>query len=203
MKVCSVEVPRTMYTEFPAIVMVLWIVSNGEHVMPLLCFFTQGIRVNSTAYTDIQGSTMYATEDLMCFNSTQCHNRRLQQLSTWMAKLFHNHSLPNIWPPSSPNVNAFNYNIWKVVEKGFNERPHSTTESLRVFTVRIMSNMNRDHLILACSRSTLRIEGVIEDEGIIIGKKWLNNVYFYAQRLCFIEFVIYCGWLCLLSFRAQ
>jgi inhibitor of nuclear factor kappa-B kinase subunit alpha len=83
----------------------------------------------------------------------------------WLAENFHDHVTPNIWPPSSPDLNPLDYYVWGVVERETNKHAHNTKDSLKAAIGDIMANINKDHLINACSRFRSRIEAVIEVEG--------------------------------------
>ena len=167
------EVPRVMHTKFPATVMVLGVVSNEGHVMPPH-FFPQGLRVNSTAYIEVLKTVVKPWIDTVCngrpyvFQQDSAPSHKAQTTQEWMADNFHDHITPNIWPPSSPDLNPLDYYVWSIVEKEVNEHPHNTKESLKDSIVRVMSNMNTDHLILACKRFRSRIEAVIEAKGDFI-----------------------------------
>ena len=82
-----------------------------------------------------------------------------------MAENFHDHVTPNLWPPNSPDLNPLDYYVWGVVEKEVNKHPHNTKFSLMEAIARAMEDINKDHLIKACSRFRTRIESVIEAEG--------------------------------------
>ena len=83
----------------------------------------------------------------------------------WMAENFHDHVTPNLWPPSSPDLNPLDYYVWGVVEREVNKHPHNTKASLKKAISQAMENMNKDHLINACSRFWSRIESVRKAKG--------------------------------------
>ena len=83
----------------------------------------------------------------------------------WLAENFHDHVTPNIWPPSSPDLNPLDYYVWGVVERETNKHAHNTKDSLKAAIGDIMANINKNHLINARSRCRSRIEAVIEVEG--------------------------------------
>ena len=86
----------------------------------------------------------------------------------WMSENLHDHITPNIWPPSSPDLNPLDYYVWSVVELETNKHPHSTPESLRAAITRVMTHMDEDHLIRECKCFRKRIEYVIAAEGDFI-----------------------------------
>ena len=86
--------------------------------------------------------------------------------------------------------------MWSVVERGVNEHPDNTKDSLTAAIVRVMSDMNHDHLIRACSRFRSRIEADIEAEAKVA---LLNNIvetfYFYSHLFSIIKslsVIVYC-----------
>jgi len=82
----------------------------------------------------------------------------------WMSENLHDHITPNMWPPSSPDLNPLDYYVWGVVERETNKHPHNTLDSLRAAITRVMTHMDEDHLIRACKRFRQRIEAVIAAE---------------------------------------
>jgi inhibitor of nuclear factor kappa-B kinase subunit alpha len=122
------EVPRVMYTKFPATVMILGVVSNKGQVMPPH-FFPQGLRVKSAAYIDVLETVVKPWIDNVCNgmpyvyqqNSAPAHKAEVTQ--EWMAENFHDHVTPNMWPPISPDLNPLDYYVWSVVERVVNEHP--------------------------------------------------------------------------------
>lgn len=109
---------------------------------------------------------MYTTEDVFQQSSTSSHKATTTQ--EWMAKNFHDHIPSNIWHSSSSDLNPLDYYVWSKVEEEVNKYPHNIKVSLKAFIVRVMSNMNINHLILACRRFKSRIEVVTEAEGDFI-----------------------------------
>ena len=86
----------------------------------------------------------------------------------WLAENFHDHVTPNMWPPSSPDANPLDYYVWGVVERETNKHPHNTITSLTEAITTVMTNMDKEHLIRACSRFRQRIEAVIDADGYFI-----------------------------------
>ena len=86
----------------------------------------------------------------------------------WMSENLHDHIIPNIWAPSSPGLNPFDYYIWGVVEWETNKHPHNTLNSFRADITKVMTHMFDDHLIRAYKRFRQRIESVIASEGDFI-----------------------------------
>ena len=99
-------------------------------------------------------------------DSAPAHKAEVTQ--EWLAQNLHDHVTPNMWPPSSPDLNPMDYYVWGVVEKETNKRPHSTKESLKATILHVMGILQEEPLILACSRFRNRLEAVIEAEGVFI-----------------------------------
>jgi len=81
-----------------------------------------------------------------------------------MAKNFHDHIIPNIWPLFSSDLNPLDYYVWIIVEREVNKHFLNTKDSLKAAIVKIMSNINKIHLIQACQRFRSHIEAIIEAE---------------------------------------
>lgn len=164
------EVPTVMHTKFPSSVMVLGVVSNEGHVMPPH-FFPQGLRVNAAAYIETLDTVVkpwiegVARGRPYVFQQDSAPSHTAGTTQEWLAENFHDHVTPNIWPPSSPDLNPLDYYVWGVVERETNKHAHNTKDSLKAAIGDVMANINKDHLINACSRFRSRIEAVIEAEG--------------------------------------
>lgn len=164
------DVPTIMHTKFPASVMVLGVVSSEGDVMPPH-FFSAGARVNAVGYTEVlrtvvkpwiatvAGTRPYVFQQ----DSAPCHTARTTQ--EWMADNFHDHVIPNVWPPSSPDVNPLDFYVWGVVERDSNSHSHNTITALKSAIVDAMANIPKTHLITACSRFRRRVEAVIAANG--------------------------------------
>jgi transposase len=153
--------------------MVFGVVSNEGHVMPPY-FFPQGLRINALAYKEVLKTVVKPWIDSIrngrpyVFQQDSAPSHKAKLTQEWMAENFHDHITPNIWPPNSPDLNPLDYYVWSVVEREVNEHPHTTKESLKAAILRIMTNINKDHLIKACKRFRSRIEAVIAAEGDFI-----------------------------------
>jgi inhibitor of nuclear factor kappa-B kinase subunit alpha len=164
------EVPTVMHTKFPASLMVLGVVSSEGHVMPPH-FFEQGLRLNADGYVNVLQTVVKPWIDevsdgrpyVVQQDSAPCHKAKKTQ--DWMADHFHDHVTPNMWPPSSPDLNPLDYYVWGVVERDTNQHRHNTLGSLREAVVASMANINQDHLVRACQRFRSRVEAVIRADG--------------------------------------
>ncbi|CAB3226072.1 unnamed protein product [Arctia plantaginis] len=153
--------------------MVLGVVSNEGHVMPPH-FFSHGLRVNAAAYTEglktvvkpwidrVRGERPYV------FQQDSAPSHKAMTTQDCMSENLHDHITPNLWPPSSPDLNPLDFYVWGVVERDTSKHPHNTLESLKATITRVMTQMNKDHLLRACRRFRQRIEAVIAAEGDFI-----------------------------------
>ncbi len=56
-------------------------------------------------------------------------------MQEWMVDYLYDHITPNIWTPSSPDLNTQDYYVWSIVEKEVNEQSHRTKDSLKAAIV--------------------------------------------------------------------
>ena len=59
-----------------------------------------------------------------------------------MSENLHDHITPNMWPPSSTDLNLLDYYVWGIVEQETNIHPHNTLDSLKVAITRVMTHMD-------------------------------------------------------------
>jgi hypothetical protein len=62
------------------------------------------------------------------------------------------HWLKGMWPPSSPDYNPLDYFMGSEVETEVNKPPHNTLTSLKVNISEVMTNIDREIVILPCQR---------------------------------------------------
>ena len=164
------EVPTAMHTKFPSNVMVLGVISNERHVMPPH-FFEQGHRVNAAAYIDILASVVLPWIESVAqgrpyvFQQDSAPAHTAHTTQEWLSDHFHDHVTPNMWPPSSPDLNPMDFYVWGVVERQTNRHPHPNRDLLKSAISQEMKHMFQEHVIRACSRFRGRLEAVIEAEG--------------------------------------
>ncbi|CAB3237907.1 unnamed protein product [Arctia plantaginis] len=162
-----------MHTKFPATVMVLGVMSNEGHVMPPH-FFSHELRVNAAPYTEGLKTVVKPWIDRArgerpyVFQQDSAPSHKAMTTQDCMSENLHDHITPNLWPPSSPDLNPLDFYVWSVVERDTNKHPHNTLESLKATITRVMTQMNKDHLLRACRRFRQRIEDVIAAEGDFI-----------------------------------
>ena len=98
-----------------------------------------------------------------CTNSAP--SRKAMTMQDWMSENLHDHITPNIWPHNSPDINPLDYYVFRIVEREINKYPHNMLDFLRVAITRVITHMDKDHLIRACKRFRQRTESVIGAEG--------------------------------------
>jgi hypothetical protein len=79
-----------------------------------------------------------------------------------------NHWLKGMWPPSSPDYNPVAYFMWSEVEREVNKQPHSTLASFKAKISEVMTNIERETVILHCQRFWSQIEADVEASGDLI-----------------------------------
>jgi hypothetical protein len=79
-----------------------------------------------------------------------------------------NHQLKGMWPPSSPGYNPLDYFMWCEFEREVNKHPHSILASLKAKISKVMTNIDREIVILPCQRFCSQIEAVVEGSGDLI-----------------------------------
>ena len=79
-----------------------------------------------------------------------------------------NHQLKGMWPPSSPEYKPLDYFMWCEFEREVNKQPHTTQASLKAKISEVMTNTEREIVILACQRFWSQIEAIVEASGNLI-----------------------------------
>ena len=93
---------------------VLGVVSSEDDMMPPH-FFPQALQVNAAAYTDVLETvvkpwiTAVASGRPHVFQQDSAPSYTAHTTQEWMANNFHDHITPNMWPPSSPDVNPLDH----------------------------------------------------------------------------------------------
>ena len=167
------EVPTVIHTKFPASAMVLGVVSSEGDVMPPH-FFTGGLRVNADAYTEMLDKvikpwvTTIAHGKPYVFQQDSIPSHTARTTQEWMADNFYDNIIPNIWPPSSPDLNFLDYYVWGIVERDSNCHPHNTVEALVAVILDSMGKIPKTHFITPYSHFRRRIEAIIAADGEFI-----------------------------------
>jgi len=76
-----------------------------------------------------------------------------------------NHQLKGMWPPSSPEYKPLDYFMWCEFEREVNKQPHNTQASLKAKISEVMTNIEREIVILTCQRFWSQIEAIVEASG--------------------------------------
>ena len=164
------DVPRVMHTKFPATVMVLGVISSEGDVMPPY-FFLKGLRVRAAEYVKVLREVIKPWMDTIANgrpyvfqqDSAPAHKAKVTQ--EWLEENVPYHWSPDVWPPSSPDLNPLDYYVWGVVERETNKHPHNTLDSVRQSITDVMTNMDKVQVTKACNRFRSRIEAVIAADG--------------------------------------
>ena len=75
------------------------------------------------------------------------------------------HWPPDLWSPSSSDLNPLDYYVWAVLEKKVCYRLYNTKQELKNAIVGAMDHMDRMEVKKACSTFRHRLEAVIEKKG--------------------------------------
>ncbi len=76
--------------------------------------------------------------------------------------------LKKMWPPGSTNCNTLDYFMWCVFEREVSKCPHITLSSLKVMTLDLMTDLDREVIFHAGKRSQPWIEAVMKYTGVSI-----------------------------------
>ena len=71
----------------------------------------------------------------------------------------------HLWPPSSPDLNPFDYSIWAYVQAKACENSHPSVASLKSSITKAWNSMSVTYVTKVCSRFRSRLEKVIDNEG--------------------------------------
>ena len=75
-------------------------------------FFRQGLRVNATTYIEVLEAVVNAWTDIVLgerpdvFEQDSAPSHKGMTTQDLMSENLYDHITPNIWPPSSPNLNS-------------------------------------------------------------------------------------------------
>ncbi len=79
-----------------------------------------------------------------------------------------NHWSKEIWPPSSPDCNPFDFSMWCEFEREVNKKPHKTLAPLRAKILEVMAIIDREFVIHYYKKFWSRIEAVVDASGDFI-----------------------------------
>jgi hypothetical protein len=99
-------------------------------------------------------------------NSYQCSDPKdvpiVVHIQDWLKANLMNHCLKGMWPSSSPDYKPLDYFMWSEVEREVNKQPHNNLASLKAKISEVMTNIDREIVILPCQRFWPQIEAVVE-----------------------------------------
>ena len=163
------NVPRVMKTKFPATVMVFGVLSSEGHIIPPH-IFEVGLKVNTKVYLDVLKSVVipwWPVADPGCGSGT-----RSRPTSPKRPRLGFGRSATTLYPsltgPLLPDLNPLDYFVWSYVENITNMTSHNTKASLIAAIRRVFAELLPALVEKARSQFQIRIEAVIEAEGIYI-----------------------------------
>ncbi|XP_061516646.1 uncharacterized protein LOC133393851 [Anopheles gambiae] len=145
------------------------VLSEGDVMPPH--FFEQGLRLNADGYISMLDTvvkpwiTRVANGRPYVFqrDSAPCHTG--SKTIKWLVANFKDFTTPNVWPPSSPELNTMDYFVWGVVERDTNRTSSNTKAELMAKIRSVFAALTRETVARACSRFRRRVEAVIEAEG--------------------------------------
>ena len=79
-----------------------------------------------------------------------------------------NHQLKGMWHPSSPEYKPLDYFMGCEFEREVNKQPHNTQASLKAKISEVMTNIERENVILTCQRFWSQTESIVEASGDLI-----------------------------------
>ena len=68
----------------------------------------------------------------------------------------------SLWPPSSPDLNPFDYSIWGVLENKTNVTSRPNTRSLKIVFEEELNKMSEEFILKACKLFQRRVDTIIE-----------------------------------------
>ncbi|QQP48789.1 Uncharacterized protein FKW44_009215 [Caligus rogercresseyi] len=96
--------------------------------------------------------------------------QKSRETQAWLLENLPYHWSPDLWPPSSPDCNPFDYLFWGMVENKTNKHAQNTLDSLRTAIVVEFANMKKDPVAKACGRFRHHLEMVVVADGGYIEK---------------------------------
>ena len=165
------NVPRVMKTKFPAMVMVFGGVSSKGHIMPPH-IFKVGLKINIKVYLDVLKSVVipwwWPGGRPWVWQQDSAPAHKSKETMVWLQKEYYEFVPFSHWPPSSPDLNPLDYFVWSYVENITNMTSHNTKASLIAAIRQVFAELPSALVEKACSQFRIRIEAVIEAEGVYI-----------------------------------
>lgn len=129
-------------------------------------FFPYGARVNAFAYTEALNTVVRPCITAIARGRLHLFQHDFAAFATghtpqeWMAETLHDHVTPNMWPPSSSDINPMDYSVRGLAGRGSNKRAHNTIAVLREAVVNAMANISKVRPTIVCSQSRQSVEVV-------------------------------------------
>ena len=92
-----------------------------------------------------------------------CHTSGKSQ--KWLSEIVYDLTIPNVWPPNSPDLNPMDYFVWGAVEKDTNHYASNTKAQLLDKIKTVFEALQRETFASACSMFRSRTQAVIEANG--------------------------------------
>lgn len=157
-------------TKHPASVMVLGAVCSDGRKSPLV-FVPSGARLNAAAYQQLLATHIvpwlaqqypggdYVWQQDGAPAHTAATTRRF--LTEAMAEFW----TPEMWPPSSPDLNPLDFSVWAHVQSIACAKRHANVEALRAAVASAWAGMSADYIRKTCTSFRRRLEQVIGSGG--------------------------------------
>ena len=151
-----------MSTKFLTALIVTGVISNEGDMMPPTS--SRGVSDSTLPTTSTSwgmwsslGWIRWGSDGAPAHNAKVTQNRLSDNLPNFWGK--------DVWPPSSPDCNPLDYNVWGACERTINRSPHNTLDYLKTSIVARFAAMPRTEITRACSRYRSRIQCFIESRG--------------------------------------
>ena len=164
------EVRPVTLSKNPASVMVLAAVASEGKVMPPH-FIEAGLKINTAEYLKILKDVLMLWirrnydpfKVMLVQDSAPAHGaKKVQDFLKENLPLM----VPNdVWPSSSPDLNACDYWLFVVIEGKSNVTPHPSVNSLKASIRRALGNLDPEDVKRSCSGFRSRISQIIDAKG--------------------------------------
>ena len=112
-------------------------------------FFPEGLRVAANDYIKVLETVVklwmvgVGGKRLYVFQQDFAPAHIAHTTQAWLYQQLLCHWLPDLWPPSSPDLNPLDYYVWGILEKKVNYCPYNTKQELKDAIVGAMDHMDR------------------------------------------------------------
>ncbi len=132
-----------------------------------LCAQEENQPIQTTSYSSLMKNFLNQDQKTNSQNNSyQCSDPKdvpiVVHIQDWLKANLMNHCLKGIWPSSFPDYKPLDYFKWTEVEREVNKQPHNNLASLKDKISEVMSNIDREIVILPCQRFWSQIEAVVE-----------------------------------------